>query len=794
MPNTSECKRRFTKTPCPVCNTNTKGCSETADGAIFCGGGPGDRNGYKCCGLCENNQHFHVFRPEDDHRGNGKMVKPKIVATYDYIDESGAIRHRTNRYDGKVYSGDGGKRFSQCRPDGKGGWIWKDVFKDIVPILYHLRELLTSDITEPVFIVEGEKDVLALARLGLIATTNPMGAGNWRKEYNEHLRGRLVILLPDNDTPGKRHMEAVRQNLKGIAISVKIISLPDVPDRGDVSDWINAGGTKHALLQMAAEATEQQEEPPAPPPPIPEPWDDPVPFREVRDLPAFPVIELPEWLFFWVKETAHATQTPPDLAGMLALANIGAALATKFRVMVRTGYTEPTNIFAAVVLNVGERKSEVFRRAMRPIKDYEALQRAEYAAGISEAQINRNVLESRYKVLSAKAAKEEDPNEREKARQELQEVARELAQLKTPLEPVFFVDDISMEELGRLLAVHNERMLVTSPEGTIFEIAKGRYSAQPILDVFLKGHAGDFMRTNRLSRSQPDAKNPALSAALAVQPDVISGLAAEPTMRTRGFLARWFYAVPPSMVGARKIAAAPVRDATEEIYRKAVISLWETTPGTGEDGKPAPHYLQFSDAADQAMQAFEMWLEPRLAPGEELSFLAGWPNKLAGAIARLSGILHMAGGWTGEVLRFSRTVHVRTVEAAIRIGRDYLLPHAKAAFSLMDADEYVPDARRVLRWLAHSVDSVDSVCSSRITTQRDIHSQLFSRRSVEEVHAIVSLLVKRGYLRLAPVDPRRGPGRKPSPRYEVHPSVFEPSACTQNQQNQQNCRVPGEEG
>jgi hypothetical protein len=131
----SHVKVRFTKTACPVCASRTKGCSGTEDGAIFCGGGPGDKNGYKCCGPCRNNQHFHIFRLEGEYHGNGKTTRPKIVKTYDYVDESGAIRHRTNRYDGKEFSGDGGKKFSQCRPDGRGGWIWKNVFQGIIPVL-----------------------------------------------------------------------------------------------------------------------------------------------------------------------------------------------------------------------------------------------------------------------------------------------------------------------------------------------------------------------------------------------------------------------------------------------------------------------------------------------------------------------------------------------------------------------------------------------------------------------------------------------------------------------------------
>src|SRR5262249_48890685 len=74
---------------------------------------------------------------------------------------------------------------------------------------------------------------------------------------------------------------------------------------------------------------------------------------------------------------------------------------------------------------------------------------------------------------------------------------------------------------------------------------------------------------------------------------------------------------------------------------------------------------------------------------------------------------------------------------------------------------------------------------------RNIHSQLFSRRSVEEVQAIISLLVKHGYLRPVVEEARKGPGRKPSPRFQVHPCVFKGGVCTQNQQNQQNSKKRG---
>nr|MDQ3820087.1 AAA family ATPase [Acidobacteriota bacterium] len=106
----------------------------------------------------------------------------------------------------------------------------------------------------PVFIVEGEKDCDYLASLGLLATTNAGGAGKWRNEYNEALRDRHVIILPDNDDPGRKHAQTVASSLYGIAKSVRILELPDLPPKGDVSDWLDGGRTLEQLKTLANDA------------------------------------------------------------------------------------------------------------------------------------------------------------------------------------------------------------------------------------------------------------------------------------------------------------------------------------------------------------------------------------------------------------------------------------------------------------------------------------------------------------------------------------------------------------
>ncbi len=139
------------------------------------------------------------------------------IATYDYKDENGILLFQVVRYDPKD--------FRQRRPDGTGGWIWD--IKGARRVLYHLPELLESaERDDTVFVVEGEKDVEALKKFGLTATCNPGGAGKWRGEFNDFFKGLNVVIIPDNDEPGRNHAQQVATALKPVAQSVKIVELP----------------------------------------------------------------------------------------------------------------------------------------------------------------------------------------------------------------------------------------------------------------------------------------------------------------------------------------------------------------------------------------------------------------------------------------------------------------------------------------------------------------------------------------------------------------------------------------
>ncbi len=170
---------------------------------------------------------------------------PRVVATYEYKDETGKLLFQALRYDPK--------NFKQRQADGKGGWIWN--LHGTRRVLYRLGEVLAAN---DVLVVEGEKDVETARTWGFTATCNPMGAGKWREEYSESLRGKQVTVIADDDEPGRKHAQQVAQSLQGKAASIKVI---EVPGGKDLHEWTTKGGTRDELLQLIHIAPEWKEKP-----------------------------------------------------------------------------------------------------------------------------------------------------------------------------------------------------------------------------------------------------------------------------------------------------------------------------------------------------------------------------------------------------------------------------------------------------------------------------------------------------------------------------------------------------
>lgn len=170
--------------------------------------------------------------------GNGSSV----VDRYSYEDEKGAVLFEVERLIGKG--------FRQRRKVG-GEWVYQ--LGDVRRVPYRLRKVREAAAAgQTIWITEGEKDVHTLEAMGLVATTNPGGAGKWRGEFNPHLRGADVICLPDNDEQGRLHMNTVADALAPLVKSVRILRLPGVKEKGDVTDWQEGGGDVAQLVTLAA--------------------------------------------------------------------------------------------------------------------------------------------------------------------------------------------------------------------------------------------------------------------------------------------------------------------------------------------------------------------------------------------------------------------------------------------------------------------------------------------------------------------------------------------------------------
>ncbi|WP_020402230.1 hypothetical protein [Gracilimonas tropica] len=184
---------------------------------------------------------FGVLYPEDQ-RKTGKKQQSRIVATYPYRDEKDNVLFEAVRFHPKKFR----QRVQQ--KDGSYSWSLKGVRR----VIYNLPEVIEAvKEGKPIFLCEGEKDVEALGNRDLVATTVPMGAGKWLDSYNEFFKGADVIILPDNDDPGREHAVNVTENIIGIAKTVRILQLPGLKNKQDVSDWLMDGGTKDELLELA---------------------------------------------------------------------------------------------------------------------------------------------------------------------------------------------------------------------------------------------------------------------------------------------------------------------------------------------------------------------------------------------------------------------------------------------------------------------------------------------------------------------------------------------------------------
>ena len=688
--------------------------------------------------------------PRPTNGAPGRAGK-QIVAKYPYADAEGELLFEVVRYEPKD--------FRQRRPDGRGGWTWN--MNGTPRVLYRLAGLLAADPGAWVFVCEGEKDVDALADVGLTATCNPGGAGKWGKLADDSaLHGRRVAIIPDRDPPGRRHAQDVAARLYGKAAEVRVLDLGDGEsfEGKDVSDWIawfgsrESGALARDLVKLAeAAATWTGED-----------WPELTPLREeAGEPPRFPAEALPPWLRHMVEGVAEATQTPPELAGSVGLAVLALAGGGKALVAPQPGWTEPLNLFFAVALPPGCRKSAVFSAMIGPLVAWEKRERERMVPELERAKTAREIIEKRLSNLKRKAAEGDASAEREALK-----LSEEMAVTSLPTSPRVFASDATPEAVARLLSEQEGRLGIFSAEGgEMIAVAAGRYSKNDAtnMEVFLKGHAGDALRVDRANRERAPIilDHPALTVALCVQPSVLAAAWEHDEFDNRGLLARFLYALPKNPLGTRNVGPAAIPHTVSRSYKNAVLALLNLLKVEDEHGNL--RRLAVTDEAHGLLLDLMRRLEPELGPGGKYEYMTGWAGKLAGAVARIAGGLHLAGD-PEAVAPWDKRITGDTMRAALALGEFYAA-HAERAYRTFGGTPEARTAARVLDWIKRN-------CLSTFP-ERDCY-RVLGIRSRDLIEPL-ALLSETGHVRPAcdVEDESEGqPGRKPSRTWEVNPAVY----------------------
>ena len=658
----------------------------------------------------------------------------EIERTYDYTDEQGHLLFQVVRYRPKA--------FKQRQPNGHGGWIWN--MKNVRRVLYRLPHVLAAT---TVYVVEGEKDVETLEKLGLVATCNPMGAEKWSDDYSQFLAGKDVLIIPDNDDKGNRHARQVLASLTGKATSIRLVKLPNGKD---VTDWVNAGGTREQLAAiveavLAANAETNPENQ----------WDAPIPLDQPA-LPPFPREALPSWLGDHAEAVARATETPLELAALLDLAVVATCCARKFVVSPQPGYSEPLNIFIAPAMESGNRKTAVLTEATAPLAAWEREMQDQMAPEIARIASSRKTLEMRIDRLRRLAANPK--NDMNKLQREIETVEASLPTL--PVAPKLWTADATPEQLAVLAHQQGERIAIISDEGGVFDLMAGRYNGGiPNLDFVLQAHSGSAVRVDRASRPAILMHAPSLTIGLSPQPEVLQGLAGKPGFRGRGLLARFAFALPQSRVGHRELIAKPVPEQVRAAYAAGVRWLVEKELRRDADDKPLAHVLRLTAAAHDRWKAFQHAIEEMMADGGELAHLRDWAGKLPGLALRIVGLLHcVVETGAPEMAPIEEPIMKSAVEIAT-----ILIPHALAVFDLMGADPLLADARAITRWIKRvgvkQFTARDCFCAMQIRFKR-----------MDKLRPVLALLVDHGYLREMA---QEKVAHRPSELYIVNPRFLE---------------------
>lgn len=461
-----------------------------------------------------------------------------------------------------------------------------------------------------------------------------------------------------------------------------------------------------------------------------------------------------------VQAIVEHAEVPVELPGLMALGVLATAAQKKYEIACDGSHKEPLNLFVCPALDPGNRKTSVVAILTAPLRRWERDQRAELAPEIREAESHRLTALKRIEVIRAKAAKSEDPDERDGLQKEIDGIERDLPHVQTM--PLLTTDDCTPEHIATLLSHHGERLAIVSDEGGIFDIVAGRYSrGVPNLDVFLQAHAGSPVRVHRGSREPVDLQNPCLTVAVSCQPFVLEEMGSNKAFRGRGLLARFLFAIPRSNLGFRSLQPSEIPSPQLDAWNHVVCTMLDREQLTDDFGNAKSQILYLAPGAYRLWKSEQRANEIDMRPGGSWAENTGWASKYPGAVLRIAGVLHCAVCTSVGLNPAAVDVAESTMQFALQLGRK-IKSHSRRAFGMMQLTDDQKYANKIVEWIQRD----------RITefTGRECSIHCNSAGSVKELDGAFEQLINHGWIRTGQKKQPDGRGR-PSYPFEVNPAV-----------------------
>ena len=640
--------------------------------------------------------------------------------------------------------------------------VWYD-FGEPTPVGYTellslVRKIAAISLLAQRWPSPGSRHTAALALAGLLLR------GGVSVRDAEQIVG--LVALAAHDEEREMRIRCVGDTHAKLKACVPTTGAPTLADLLDgrvvrrVADWLQL------RAPWAKEDTQATDEP--------DEWEPPMPFSD-HPRPEFPTVALPTELQEWAEAEAEAVQVPLDLAAVIALTITAAAVSRVVVIEAKSGWVEATNLYTLTVLPPGARKSPVFKHAKQPVKLYEREMVERMDKVVASAASRRRIMEAELKAAEQDAVKLTGVNG-DLASAKAYRLSRELDESKVPELPQYTVDDCTPEQLATIIAKQGGNVALLAPEGDIFATIAGQYSktGQGFIGIFLRGHDAEDMRVSRVGRKEDRIDGAVLTVGLMAQPQILHGVMGNLQFRGRGLVGRFLYSLPMSRIGTRTLRSRSMSNDVQGRYEALIRRIYELKPlpiETDSNGEERlanlddqPHVVGLDTDAWELLMEFHERLEPMLPETGELGYMADWASKLVGRTVRIAGVLHAC---THLEQAWDVPIDAETMARAIKIG-EYFLAHAKAAYGDMGSDPEVSAARLLLAWIER--------LKWREFTKRDLFEQTKGRfGKARDLDQGLAFLEAQGYLRTRP-EPERElgrRGRKPSPKYEVNPAVFD---------------------